>query len=127
MLVLCLQTLVSRGRVGGLVVGNGAWWRRGWRQVVASSLRVKVGSGSYCHGVNRTDHVCYRMLLMSTWLLDKVRARGRRGRRRRWGSGGRSLVMNTGVLGGQKMPRRDVVSWHRLLTRRARKCLVWSG
>ncbi|RMC10359.1 hypothetical protein DUI87_13162 [Hirundo rustica rustica] len=40
--------------------------------MVTSSLRMNVRPRSHCHGVNRTDDVCYRVLLMSTLLLDET-------------------------------------------------------
>ncbi|PKU42496.1 hypothetical protein llap_7197 [Limosa lapponica baueri] len=39
---------------------------------MTSSLRMNVRSGSYRHGVNRPDDVCYRVLLMSTLLLYEL-------------------------------------------------------
>lgn len=97
---------------------------RGWWQMVSSSLRMnKWPRGD---SVNRPYYMCYRVLLMGTWLLYKVWSwsgwRGRRG----WDHSSSSLMVNSGVLRRQKMPWSNMVSWNCLLACGAWKCLIWS-
>lgn len=75
--------------------------------------------------MNRSHYVCYRVLLMGTRLY-KVWSWSRWWWRRGWDHSSSSLMVNSRVLGRQKVPWSNVVSWNCLLTCGARKCLIWS-
>lgn len=126
MLVLCLQTLMGRGGVSGVVVREGAGRRRrGWRQVVAGGLRMEVGAGGCgAHPVGRS------MLRVRALRLHEVGSSGGH-RRRGWRRGHPhhgALVMDARRLRGQEVPAVDQVARHgRLLAGGAGEGLVWSG
>lgn len=107
--------MVMRGRTR-------RWWR--WWQVVSSSLRMYMRPRG--DSMNRPYHMCYRVLLMGTWLLYKVRSWRRWRRRRRRDYSSRSWMVNSRALRWQKMPWSNMVSWNCLLACCARKCLIWS-
>lgn len=127
MLVLCLEAGESGRGVGrGVVVRRGGGRRRGRGQVVGSRRGVDVRPGG--DGVNGSHDVrlCRRVLLVGAGLLHEVRAWSGRGRGRRRGHSSSRLVVNWGVLGGQKVARSHVVARNGLLAGGAWKCLIWS-